>query len=352
MSKTFKWILYIFCFLLVSFVIAELFFRYLYPRIVPFDERIDVRYATPYTMFSNFNYGTKEKPKAKGELRIFMLGGSTVAYGKPPLPVYVELELKKRGIHGVRVFNYGVISQNSSQELAHLVFHVIDSEPDIVVIYDGGNDIMDPLLYDPRPGFPFNFLAYENNVLFKDFKEYPWLSLLAYGSEMFRHLFRSYFFEKFGNFSALRMEANYGTDLWSEKVADIYAANLAKAARICSAYNVEYVAFFQPIIFYKRNAVSDVEKNILIRWPKKEANLVRPYTMDVRARILRNIREQQKYVPFEFYDLSGTFAESKEAVFTDYIHINDPSNRKIATAICDHLMDTVAGRANKIKNTE
>jgi hypothetical protein len=164
---------------------------------------------------------------------------------------------------------------------------------------------------------------------------------------MFRHLFRSYFFEKFGNFSALRMEANYGTNLWSEKVAEIYADNLAKASLICSAYNVEYVAFFQPIFFYKSYPVSEVERNILIGWPKKEADLVRPYTMDVRARILRNIQEQQKYVPFKFYDLSGTFAESKEAVFTDYIHINDASNRKIASAICDHLMDTVARRAKK-----
>jgi len=108
-------------------------------------------------MFSKMNYGTKEPPKAKGELRIFMLGGSTVAYGNPPLPVYVEEELKRHGFHHVRVLNYGVISQNSSQELAHLVYHVLDSEPDMVIFYDGGNDIMDPLLYDPRPGYPLIF---------------------------------------------------------------------------------------------------------------------------------------------------------------------------------------------------
>lgn len=347
MSKIFKWAFFILCSLLVFFLITELFFRYLYPKISPFDERIAVRYATPYTMFSNFNYGTKEKLKAQGELRIFMLGGSTVAYGKPPLPEYVEQELKKRGVKNARVFNYGVISQNSSQELAHLVFHIVDSEPDMVVIYDGGNDIMDPLLYDPRPGFPFNFLAYENNVLFKEVGEYPWPSLLAYGSEMLRHLFRPYFFEKFGNFSALRVEANYGTNAWSEKVANIYAGNLAKAARICSAYHVEYVAFLQPIIFYKRNAASDVEKNILVGWPKKEAEIAFPYTHDVRERILHNIEEEQKRFPFEFYDLSGIFAESREAVFTDYIHVTDASNRKMAAAICDRIMVTIAKKTNK-----
>jgi lysophospholipase L1-like esterase len=347
MSKKFKWLLFGFLFLLVFFVIGEIFFRYLYTKISPFDERIAVRFATPFTMFSNFDYGTKEPPKSRGELRIFMLGGSTVAYGNPPLPVCVEQELKRRGFGEVHVFNYGVISQNSSQELARLVFHVLDSEPDIVVIYDGGNDIMDPLLYDPRPGFPFNFLAYENNVLFKDVGEYPWPSLLAYGSDMLRHLFRHYFFEKFGNFSNLRRDAGYGTYPWSEKIARIYAGNLAKAGRICRAYNVEYAAFFQPIIFYKRHAVSETEKNILAGWPQEEGKLVRPFTNDVRAKILRNIKEEQKSSPFTFHDFSGIFSDSTDAVFTDYIHVNEASNRKIAATICDSLMDTIRKKTGK-----
>jgi hypothetical protein len=46
------------------------------------------------------------------------------------------------------------------------------------------------------------------------------------------------------------------------------------------------------------------------------------------------------------------FAESTEPVFTDYIHIDDASNRKIAAAICDHLMDTIVERTNKINNTD
>lgn len=347
MSGKIKWLFLIFIFLLVLFIIGELFFRYVYPWTVPFNDRIAVRYASPYTMFSRFEYGSREPSKARDEFRIFMLGGSTVEYGNPPLPVYVEQELKRRGFKNVRVLNYGVISQNSSQELAHLVFHVLDSQPDMVVIYDGGNDIMDPLLYDPRPGYPFNFLAYENNVLFQETGDYPWSALLAYGSQMMRHLFRSYFFEKFGHFSSLRLTAEHGSFAWSEKVAGIYAGNLAKAGQICRAYNVEYVAFFQPIIFYKRNAVSETEKNILKGWPRDEANIVRPYTHDVRVRILKKVKEEQNRLPFDFYDLSGIFYDSGKAVFTDYIHINAVSNKKIALAICDRLVDKIKNRQSR-----
>jgi lysophospholipase L1-like esterase len=349
MSKKIKVVSLIIFSLVMSFVAAEMFFRYLYPKIAPFDDRIAVRYASPYTMFSKFDYGTPESPKPAGEFRLFMLGGSTVEHGNPPLPVLVEKELKRRGLENVRVFNYGIISQNSSQELAHLVFHVLDSGPDMVVMYNGGNDIMDPLLYDPRPGYPFNFLAYENNVLFKDYREYPWPALLAYGSEMLRHLFRGYFFEKFGNFSFLRMDVDYGTDAWSEKTARIYAGNLAKAARICNAYDVQFASFFQPLEFYTSHDVAGEKKHLLKEWPPVEANLVLPYTEDVRARILRRVKDEQRQFAFAFHDLSDIFDKSNNAVFTDYIHINAEANQRIASAICDRLT-VVIGKSSRQDN--
>ena len=34
-------------------------------------------------------------------------------------------------------------------------------KPDLVIAYDGGNDLIQPWAYDPRPGYPFNFLTEE-----------------------------------------------------------------------------------------------------------------------------------------------------------------------------------------------
>jgi len=42
-----------------------------------------------------------------------------------------------------------------------------------------------------------------------------------------------------------------------------------------------------------------------------------------------------KKIPFHFYDYSLFFYDTKEAVFTDYIHINPEANKKIASAIGD-----------------
>jgi hypothetical protein len=35
----------------------------------------------------------------------------------------------------------------------------VDYEPDVVISYGGGNDFHTPYQYDPRPGFPFDFVT-------------------------------------------------------------------------------------------------------------------------------------------------------------------------------------------------
>src|ERR1051326_6576288 len=146
-------------------------------------------------------------PKPADEVRIFFVGGSTViggyqvettipgvveahlhANGLPQVRTYnfgvlsfvsgqelallvhrlidlkpdlVEAHLHANGLPQVRTYNFGVLSFVSGQELALLVHRLIDLKPDLVVAYDGGNDLYEPWVYDPRPGYPFNFVTEE-----------------------------------------------------------------------------------------------------------------------------------------------------------------------------------------------
>jgi hypothetical protein len=62
-----------------------------------------------------------EKSKPAGELRIFVVGGSTVFMGAPlakTIPGQIESELLRRGISGAKVYNFGAVSFVSGQELA------------------------------------------------------------------------------------------------------------------------------------------------------------------------------------------------------------------------------------------
>lgn len=63
--------------------------------------------------------------------------------------------------------------------------------------------------------------------------------------------------------------------------------------------------------------------------------------------MIRNVQAQQNIFTFDFHDLSAIFYDSGEAVFTDYIHINAVSNKKVARTICDQLVEKIKKRQGK-----
>jgi lysophospholipase L1-like esterase len=87
-----------------------------------------------------------ERPKADGVFRIFTLGGSTTfGAGLTPQEAYpAQLELVLHEDYGythVEVVNAGVSAYASADSLANLAYHVLDDEPDMIIIYDNINDV-------------------------------------------------------------------------------------------------------------------------------------------------------------------------------------------------------------------
>jgi lysophospholipase L1-like esterase len=101
----------------------------------------------------------KEKPP--GQLRIAFLGGSLVELASTfdvTLPGSLKrLLLQQYPGRDIEVINAGIQSCVSRQSIAQLLFTVVDYHPDIVILYDGGNDLGLPLTYESRANFPYNF---------------------------------------------------------------------------------------------------------------------------------------------------------------------------------------------------
>jgi hypothetical protein len=101
------------------------------------------------------------KDKPRGQLRVAVLGGSLVELAstfETTLPGSLRAILRER-YHGrdIEVINAGIQSCGSRQSVAQLLFMVVDYHPDIVILYDGGNDVGLPLTYESRANFPYNF---------------------------------------------------------------------------------------------------------------------------------------------------------------------------------------------------
>ncbi len=105
----------------------------------------------------------KEKPA--GQLRIAVLGASQVELAstfETTLPGSLETLLRRQYPgRNIEVINAGIQSCVSRQSIVELEVTVVDYHPDMVIFYDGGNDLGLPLTYESRPNFPYNFQTME-----------------------------------------------------------------------------------------------------------------------------------------------------------------------------------------------
>ena len=306
-----------------------------------------VRHPEPYTMFGGVPNGRLGEefvlngrgyrgnepamPKPPGEFRVFVLGGSTVFLGDPAISDCVERKCHDRGYADIRLYNCGVVSSVSGMELSRIVFEIADLEPDLIVMYNGGNDVLHPYRYDPRPGYPFNFIAFESNPLLEsDVRSYPTWSLLLYGSNLARSFFPHFFVRRFVPMKQQRRQAGWGTPEWQERIARAYVANLAKADAVSRAFGARFIAFFQPLVFYKD--LRSTEEDSYRPDPK-----LAEHCLAVRRHVLEQVRQME---PLPFVDLSDLYDGSATTVFTDYIHTSQDGMEVVAGAVCDHVCRT------------
>lgn len=309
--------------------------------------RIDeYRIPYPYIMFKGSNtyfdhneggyrgpYPSKIKPD--NEYRIIVLGGSTVYIGDPTITQLLQEEFHTNGYTNVQVYNFGVISDVSSQELMTIVTEIAQLHPDLIVQYDGANDLYHPLFYDPRPGYPFDFMAYEMSPLLYP-KKFPALKFLIYQNSFIRYiaerLFPNQYINQFLPLNTLRDSVGFGSDEWRQQIVDTYVANIDKANKIAHAFGSQYVAIFQPTIYTKKTLSSEELQVIL------QADIV--YFTKATNQVLEKISDGG-YNDVHFTDLTKMFETTDTTVFSDVMHVFQENQPTISHAIYQSILSTI-----------
>jgi lysophospholipase L1-like esterase len=91
---------------------------------------------------TTFSY---ERPKPAGVYRVIVVGGSTIfGKGAPTpdqnLPAHL-VERLRRLRPAVEVINAGVLAYRSADEFLYIAGELLDYEPDLIIVYDGWNDL-------------------------------------------------------------------------------------------------------------------------------------------------------------------------------------------------------------------
>jgi hypothetical protein len=293
-------------------------------------------------------------PKPADEIRIFFLGGSTVIGGyevETTIPGVVEAYLHANGLPQARTYNFGVLSFVSGQELALFVHRLIDLKPDLVIAYDGGNDLYQPWVYDPRPGYPFNFVTEEEAMTSLANREgdAKTMASLARDSALLQAILGTteWFNRMEMRLNRLRAEVDFGSAPWKDAVINAYARNLAQMCHFARGNGTLFAAYFQPLLAYSKPL--DAQQAAATGGDTMVEGLRQQRELALRA-IGTQFLAPTAEAGCRFGDLSGVL-EKDAAAFTDAIHIDNKSNQMIGQRIGEDLLAWPGLRAKRDAKT-
>ena len=302
----------LFLFILLDFYVYK-FLGHGFPSSV--SEEFYERAPSPYDMFAGKpNYkdhnsdgfrGVEFVNHEKDTLQIAFFGGSTGYNGNPPISNIIQKNLEQN--LKVKTYNFSSVSSNHNQHL-HRLLKYSNLKFDLVIFYGGFNETIQTYLYDPRPGYPFNYWI--RNELDK----INYL-LLKYSS-----IYAEYekYTEKASNLQNIKKNVNYLDDEWLDELIYNYEETLLKANSLSKNFiksnlcqSTSFVAFLQPISKLKSD---DFSKKIISR--------INEYFINKEILI----------------DLSNLVDES---VFEDSVHINQNAKFVISDYITEYITKNI-----------
>jgi hypothetical protein len=295
----------------------------------------DMRPA-PYVMFAS-NDPEQEAPLPPG-YRIFLTGSSTLGGAGATLPRALQSEFARLGVKNAVVRSYGVGAQVSGQELAQIVFQMADEKPDAVVMYGGGTDFFLPLIADPRPGYPFNFIVQEANPLYQQPEDSPALWVLAYESQALRIFAHRFLFKRLLPLEKARRAAGHDTDEWRERIAKTYVRNVEKASVVARAFGAEFLAFLEPAVHY-RTAPTEKERGIAYERGEWGRQMVACRELVRREAAARGLKD--------WVDLSDMFEGVPDQVFSSHTKMNPRGTVLAGKRLARELLERLPTKRTK-----
>ncbi len=290
-------------------------------------------------------------PKEPGEIRIIITGGSASISWNIGEACTMDNNLhnlfaKYYPNRKVRIFNLGNAAWKSFQELIALQLHGLALEPDLIIAFDGFNDIQHAFsmpIEQPYSNIAIDaFQRYERWVtggvsgLVDELKlraaiknPYKKASVAIAGRTLKDHLENTYpETAKKAAPGQLGTNVAYPLDItsitkrqdfdpYNQEVVDFYLKNERLMARSASMVNAKILFVLQPILYLK-TPLSPEEQDALKSYMPSINFVVQGYE---RMKLgLKKITEQERNA--SFLNMSNAFNNNEQKIFGDYCHFN------------------------------
>ncbi|MGA0598872.1 hypothetical protein [Enterovirga sp. CN4-39] len=270
--------------------------------------------------------------------RVFSGPGDEQAFGPGDIPVLGDSTVASTGLcerlgdlaspaGGGRFLNFGITAANSGVSLARILHDIVDARPRAIVVLGGGSDILMPMSFDPRPGYPHVQFVYD--LLFEGRFDPRTRSIWLKEEQPDGPALRQLFFDRL---AALRRETGYGTPAWEAAILARFVGNVEKMARICSAWAVPLLFVMQPVGVLKR--VRSRHEASMLPPPESEAYIARQYEAARDALSDSSVWTEGETA---FLDLSDLFLNEEAEIFRDVIHPGERGMDLVARKIAARL---------------
>lgn len=277
---------------------------------------------------------TWNRAAGKDDARVYMFGGSTIwGFGtrdEGTIPSALSRLLAQAGL-AVQVKNFGQNSHVSTQQVIVLLRALAtEPAPDVVIFYDGANDVGSSLLTGfAGQTFAENDRAREFQILWRSSKLFS--ALVA--SSGFGRLSR--FIEPPRPFPAPPDPER--ADQLAREVVQRYAANVRLVEESGRNLGFRPIFYWQPTVQDKRH-----------KSPYEQSLLERDKAVDFFERVHRNLVAHQALARNEnFHDLTKLFAEERRPCYIDRVHLSEEANRTVAARMLADVVPALRARRGK-----
>ena len=289
-------------------------------------------------------------PMSNDDVNILMLGGSTVwgigSRDEFTIPSLLAKKLAERGVRA-RVTNLGQIGYVSTQDVTALLLEVQKgNDPDIVIFYNGFNDIFSAY-QQGKAGLPQNEFhrVQDFNSRMPKATTLHW-EIVAKDLSTVRAA--KALLHRVGAMKSAQASApNQGemvdgpavgqAEALARDVVEVYRVNVENAKALAAHFGFKVLFYWQPTLFEKLHltAYEQTEK----RAQRKFQSFFEETYRTMRT---RNLAPSKVGL---FHDLSRIFFETPAPLFVDWCHIGETGNALIADRMMTDVWPMVQRRA-------
>jgi len=275
--------------------------------------------------------------KTNNDYRIIIIGGSTVfgaGLGNDNQTIPYELNKKfKEKFNNVEVINAGISSLTSFEELYHFKEKLIQLEPNLVIIYDGWNNVAYKTISDPEI---LNTDA--NKLQFKDFQKYLRTPVVLYRYVVLPIIDS----QLFSNLDTMDAPIINKSDLYdpqiSNSIASLWYKHMNEFCQISNEKQIQSVVILQPTLDHGSKPLSNYEQSIYIK------NIHHEKTFEILIQKSKNLNDCSMVL-----DFSNVFNDVNNGVYLDAGHLNHLGNKIIAEKIYEEILPVVMTDLNTEK---